>query len=140
MAKKEVKILKKDRYIEAIGKRKTARARVRLWQDKKPSFLVNGKDIKDYFPLPSFVQRAVAPLKALDLLSKFKISILASGGGLSAQAEAISHGLGRALVKLNPELRDKIKALGFLTRDSREKERKKPGLKRARKAPQWQKR
>jgi len=140
MVKEETKKLKKDEYIEAIGRRKTARARVRIWQSKKPSFFVNDKDIKDYFPLPSYVQKAIAPLQEMDLFSKFKVSILARGGGLSAQSEAICHGLGRALIKFDPELREKIKKLGFLTRDSRMKERKKPGLKRARKAPQWQKR
>jgi small subunit ribosomal protein S9 len=131
---------KKAKYWEAVGRRKTSSARVRLYTEGTKNVLINDKKIDDYFPLPSLGQKAVAPLKEAKLLSKFKVTVRVRGGGISSQASAVQHGLARALVKFDPELKEKMKERGFLTRDPRMKERKKPGLKRARKAPQWQKR
>ena len=129
----------KDQYIKAIGRRKTSVARVRIWPSGS-GFLVNDKKLEEYFPVMDHFQKASAPLRELKMLSKFKVSIMVSGGGINGQAEAISHGLSRALIKHDPKLKEQLKPFGFLTRDSRMKERKKPGLKRARKAPQFSKR
>ncbi len=133
MAKKE--------FIQTIGRRKTAVAVVKLFPKGKGEILVNEKDFKEYFK-DNFVFRknVLAPLEITENLGKFKIEVLVSGGGKNAQSEAIRLGIARALVELNPELRPKLKAAGFLKRDPRAKERKKFGLKRARRAPQWQKR
>jgi len=133
MAKKE--------FIQTIGRRKTAVAVVKLFPKGKGEILVNEKDFKEYFK-DNFVFRknVLAPLEITENLRKFKIEVLVSGGGKNAQSEAIRLGIARALVELNPELRPKLKAAGFLKRDPRAKERKKFGLKRARRAPQWQKR
>jgi len=136
---KEVEEVKKEEYWEGIGRRKTATARVRLWPKGK-GFLVNEKPLKEYFPISNLVQTATAPLEELKLSSKFKVTAKTSGGGIGGQAEAVRHGLARALAKFDPKLQKTMREQGFLTRDSRMKERKKPGLKRARKAPQWQKR
>ncbi len=129
----------KDKYIQAVGRRKTSTAQVRIWPDGT-GFIVNDQKLEEYFPVLAHAQAAVAPLKELKMLSKFKISVLVKGGGIAGQADAVKHGIARVLVKYDPELKERLKAFGFLTRDSRRKERKKPGLKKARKAPQWQKR
>jgi len=133
-------VAKKNRYWEGVGRRKTAVARVRISTQGEKDFLVNEKKLKDYFSIPYLCQTARAPLELLKLLDKFKVSVKIKGGGICAQAEAIRHGLARALVKFNPNFRKKLKKAGFLTRDPRMKERKKFGLKKARRAPQWQKR
>jgi small subunit ribosomal protein S9 len=130
---------KKLRYFEAVGRRKTAIARVRLMRGEK-EFLINGKTLEKYFPILELHQKALAPLEKTDCLDKFKVSVKVKGGGLQSQAEATRHGIARALVLFNPDFRNKLKKAGFLTRDSRMRERKKFGLKRARRAPQWQKR
>lgn len=127
-----------NNYIEARGARKTAVARVRLV--KEPGFLVNGKNYKDYFKMPKHRLTVEAPLTLVDADKKMGISVKVSGGGPTGQAEAVRHGLSAALVKLNQEFRKKLKPLGFLTRDPRVVERKKYGLKKARRAPQWAKR
>jgi len=134
------KMAKKE-FIQTIGRRKTAVAVVKLFPKGKGEILVNEKDFKEYFK-DNFVFRknVLAPLEITENLGKFKIEVLVSGGGKNAQSEAIRLGIARALVELNPELRPKLKAAGFLKRDPRAKERKKFGLKRARRAPQWQKR
>lgn len=131
---------KEQKYWEAVGRRKTSSARVRIYVEGAKNVLINDKKIDDYFPLPALSQKALAPLKEARLLSKFKVTVKVRGGGINGQASAVQHGLARALVKFDPELKLKMKEMGFLTRDPRMKERKKPGLKRARKAPQWQKR
>jgi len=132
---------KESKYIEAVGRRKTAVARVRIWpKDPQKEFLVNGKPYQEYFPSFDLQYIVKEALKKVDCLDKFKISVLVRGGGLHGQAEAIRHGIARALVLLEPEFRKKLKRAGFLTRDPRMRERKKFGLKRARRAPQWQKR
>jgi len=130
------------KYFEATGKRKTSVARVRLHlhTDKDFSFLVNEKTIENYFPGKDLRNICLSPLDLTDLKNKFKVSVIVKGGGIHSQAEAIRHGISRALIIFDPSLRKKLKDLGFLKRDPRMKERKKFGLKRARRAPQWQKR
>jgi len=124
----------------AIGRRKTATATVEIFSKGEKIFLVNGKLFNEYFP--TFIQQKIvtAPLEILNLVEKFKILAKVKGGGILSQAEAVRHGLARALVSFNPNFRKKLKKAGFLKRDPRVKERKKFGLKRARRAPQWQKR
>jgi len=142
--KKTVKTVKRAikgiRYWEGVGRRKTAVARVRIFTRGEKEFLVNEKKLSNYFSISFLDEKAILPLKLLKLLDKFRITVKVRGGGVDAQAEAIRHGLSRALIKFNPNFRKKLKKAGFLTRDSRMKERKKFGLKRARRAPQWQKR
>jgi small subunit ribosomal protein S9 len=147
VAKKPKPAPKPVKYFEAVGRRKTSVARVRLQPTHRPSytqgektFLVNKKPLEVYFPIFEQQRTATAPLEKMKCLDKFKISAIVKGGGLSSQAEALSHGIARALVLFNPDLRKRLKKAGHLTRDPRMRERKKFGLKRARKAPQWQKR
>jgi small subunit ribosomal protein S9 len=130
----------KKEYWSAIGRRKTATATVEIFSKGEKIFLVNGKPFNEYFP--TFIQQKIvtAPLEILNLVDKFKILAKVKGGGILSQAEAVRHGLARALVSFNPNFRKKLKKAGFLKRDPRVKERKKFGLKRARRAPQWQKR
>ncbi|MFA6586196.1 MAG: 30S ribosomal protein S9 [Candidatus Paceibacterota bacterium] len=135
----------KDVYIEAIGRRKTSTARVRIWQATKPSFVVNGKDSKEYFKTEEQRRLVSDPIiKGITsedkIENKWKVEAKVSGGGIHSQAEAVRHGLARALVLFSIELRPKLKTLGYLKRDPRAKERRKFGLKKARKAPQWSKR
>lgn len=139
-AKAEKKPAKTERYFEASGRRKTAVARVRLFTEGEKTFVINGKPLEVYFPTFELRQTAKAALEKVDCLDKFRISVLVKGGGFNAQAEAVRHGIARALVLFNPDFRKRLKRVGFLTRDPRMRERKKFGLKRARKAPQWQKR
>ena len=125
-------------YTEAIGRRKTASARVRITPAKSTSMIVNDKTADEYFPLSSMVQTAHAPLKMLG--ATYAISARVKGGGHKAQATAIRHGLSRAIIEIVPEQRKDLKVRGYLKRDPRAKERKKFGLKGARRAPQWSKR
>lgn len=134
------KDLKSERYYEAIGRRKTAVARVRFYTRGDKQFLVNNKPYQEYFPHPEFQEIVVASLKKMKCLDKFRISVRVTGGGFRAQAEAIRHGTARVLVGFNPNFRKRLRKAGYLTRDSRMRERKKFGLKRARRAPQWAKR
>ena len=129
-----------QRYIECVGRRKTATARVRLFQTGDKSITVNGKDYKTYFSDPAGQNTVSAPLEVMKQGDKFKITAQVLGGGVTAQAEAIRHGIARALEEFNPEFRKRLKKVGYLTRDPRMRERKKFGLKRARKAAQWAKR
>jgi len=131
---------KEEKFWQGVGRRKTAVAVVKIFKKKEGSFLVNEKPLEKYFPLFEQQKTAKAPLELLKLENKFKVLALVNGGGLVAQAEAIRLGLARALVSFKEEFRKKLKKAGFLKRDPRVKERKKPGLKRARRAPQWQKR
>ena len=129
-----------DRYFEAGGGRKTATAMVRLF-NKKGSILVNGKDYMEYFrssPKNQLVVRS--PLESVSLLGSHSASALVNGGGLNAQAEAIRNALSKALVSSNDVFKKNLRQAGFLTRDPRMVERKKYGLKKARRAPQWAKR
>jgi len=133
--------LKKQRhYIEAVGRRKTSVARVRLFDAVKGSIIVNGKDFLMYFPTVSLQRTIQEPLKETKLLQKVGIEVKVMGGGISSQSGAVRHGIARVLEKFQPALRKPLKHLGFLKRDSRMKERRKFGLKKARKAPQWSKR
>lgn len=128
------------KYLEAVGRRKTAVARVRLFLQGEKEFLVNDKPYKDYFPTLELQKIALAALEKMQCLGRFRILVKVKGGGLRGQAEAIRHGLARVLVAFNPNFRKRLRKVGFLTRDPRMRERKKFGLKRARRAPQWQKR
>jgi len=130
---------KEHHYTEGVGRRKTAVARVRLTTGKG-GFVVNGKELKEYFPIERLSSVAVAALKEVSLATKYDVSAKVVGGGIAAQAEAIRHGVARALVKINEALKKPLRAAGMLTRDPRMVERKKYGLKKARRAPQWQKR
>jgi len=129
-----------EKYYEAVGRRKTAIARVRLFTKGDKSFLVNEKPLSHYFPSSELQKIVVSPLETMKCLDKFQILTIVKGGGLSSQAEAIRHAISRALTLFNPDFRKRLKKAGFLKRDPRMKERKKFGLKRARRAPQWQKR
>ncbi len=131
--------VKKERYFEAIGRRKTAVARVRLYT-KKTGIEVNNKDFHNYFPTLRLQKEAINPLEKMKVSDKLGAVIKVKGGGLNAQSEAIRLGIGRALVKFNPDFKKRLRRLGYLTRDPRMVERKKYGLKKARRAPQWHKR
>jgi small subunit ribosomal protein S9 len=127
-------------YYYGCGKRKTSVARVRLYPKGKGLVTVNGKELKDYFKLSTSAGVITSPLKLTSTAKEFDVSVLVEGGGTSAQADAIRHGIARALLIYDDTLRLTLKKAGFLTRDARIKERKKPGLKRARRAPQFSKR
>lgn len=129
----------KGKYESSVGRRKEAVARVRLYPGKG-QVVINGKELKEYFTNSADQEAVFSPLETLGQKSKFDISIVASGGGKSGQLGAIKHGIARALVKYNEGNKTTLKKSGYLTRDPRAKERKKPGLKRARKAPQFSKR
>ena len=130
----------KGKFIPALGKRKTAVAQVRLYQNGKGIIMINQQKINQYFPVVLLGNIVNQPLKLTGHLRDLNISILVRGGGKKTQAEAVRHGIVRALVKFDKELRPSLKAKGWMTRDARKKERKKPGLKKARRAPQWSKR
>ena len=137
--------LKQEKYIEAVGRRKTAVARVKIWpnnsgREKEGTIIVNKKPYTEYFSTIELQKIVESPLEVVQIDRKLRVVALVKGGGIHAQAEAVRHGLSRALVKFNPELKKRLKKAGFLTRDPRERERKKFGLKRARRAPQWSKR
>ncbi len=127
------------RYYEAVGRRKRAVARVRLYPGNG-EIVINEKGLREYFGRPQDWQSVLAPLQLTDHETAFNLSVLVKGGGITGQAGAIRHGVARALLVADPNLRKPLRRAGFLTRDPREKERKKPGLKRARKAPQYTKR
>jgi small subunit ribosomal protein S9 len=133
---------KKDKYIEAVGRRKTSTARVRISESAKAHFLVNGIDAKEYFKTEVERRLILDPMvKGLPAgSSKWSVEVHVVGGGVHSQAEAIRHGLSRALVESDITLRGALKKLGYMKRDPRAKERRKFGLKKARKAPQWSKR
>lgn len=131
---------RQDRYFEAVGRRKTAVARIRLFTKGEKQFLVNSKTYQEYFPLEKDRQTAIASLVKMKCLDKFRVTVIVKGGGRGAQAEAIRHGAARALVDFNLNFKKRLRKVGYLTRDPRMRERKKFGLKRARKAPQWAKR
>ncbi|MBZ9578396.1 30S ribosomal protein S9 [Patescibacteria group bacterium] len=129
-----------ERYFEAVGRRKTAVARIRLFTRGEKTVLINEKPLNIYFSTLELQQVAQSSLKKMKSLNRFRVSVRVKGGGLHAQAEAIKHGIARALILFNPDYRKRLRRAGFLTRDPRMRERKKFGLKRARRAPQWQKR
>ena len=127
-------------YYEGIGRRKESTARVRLMSGSG-QFIVNGKSLEDYFTRLGDAEKILAPLSRADeSQEKFDFTVVVEGGGVTGQAEAVQLGVARALIKFDPDLRPSLRKGGFLTRDARIKERKKPGLKRARKAPTYTKR
>ena len=130
----------KKKYFYGTGRRKSSVARVRVYENGTGSVIINGRDINDYFGLDTLKLVVNQPLVAADLVGQVDLVVTVTGGGVSGQAGAIRHGLSRALVTLNPEYRATLKAAGFMTRDPRMKERKKYGLKAARRAPQFSKR
>jgi small subunit ribosomal protein S9 len=126
-------------YTITIGRRKASIARVYL-KEGKGEIVINGKDYKTYFPVEQLQYTVMQPFNKLDLASKYDVKINLTGGGIKGQAEAVRLGISRALIKINPEHRISLKPEGFLTRDPREVERKKPGQKKARKRFQFSKR
>ena len=130
----------KKKYFYGTGRRKSSVARVRVYENGTGAITINGRDIDDYFGLETLKLIVRQPLVTTDMLGKVDINVTVAGGGVSGQAGAIRHGVSRALVVLNPEFRAALKAAGFMTRDPRMKERKKYGLKAARRAPQFSKR
>ena len=127
-------------YHEGIGRRKTATARVRIYPGGDGTFIVNDMPLAEYFPRGGDIEHLMAPLRVTEQEGHLNVSVHVNGGGVTGQAGAVQHGLARAILKLDPELRPVLRKGGYLTRDSRMKERKKPGLKRARKAPTYTKR
>lgn len=127
-------------YIEAVGRRKTSIARVRIEEGSKAGITVNDRPLENFFPTAVLQKNVLAPLTLTNTIQVYRITAKAEGGGVSSQADAVRHGIARALIKANPELRKSLKAEGYLKRDPRSKERRKFGLKKARKSPQWSKR
>jgi len=152
MKKEEVKIEEKatksvkktdEKYFYAVGRRKRSVAQVRLYAKDKATesdVVINGKKLKEYFPIVSSQTNLMDPLRESGMGGKFKVSVVVKGGGTTGQAEACRLGIARALVKFDDGLKAILKANGFMTRDARKVERKKPGLKKARRAPQFSKR
>lgn len=130
---------KKGQYWPACGRRKRAISRVRIYKGKG-NILINDKEPNDYFNSSFSLKIFSEPLELTSKLKDFDITVICSGGGMESQAIATRLGIARALIKIDPALRTTMRKAGFLTRDPREKERKKPGLKGARRAPQWNKR
>ena len=130
-----------EKYIETVGRRKTAIARVRITPATKMSYDINGKTLEEYFPTKELRNTANEAYETSKLTTiKFKITAIIKGGGISGQAEAFRHGVSRAIINYDKELRGIMKKAGLLKRDPRAKERRKFGLKKARKSPQWSKR
>ena len=130
----------KKKYFYGTGRRKSSVARVRVYENGTGAITINGRDINDYFGLDTLKLVVRQPLVTTDLVGKVDIAVTVAGGGVSGQAGAIRHGISRALLLLDENNRPALKAAGFLTRDPRMKERKKYGLKAARRAPQFSKR
>ncbi len=144
--KKTVKKTVNKKYYQAVGRRKESTARVRLFTARpnksasQGGFIVNGKSHKEFFSTINLIKTAESPLEKLKSLNRFKVEVKVKGGGITGQAEATRLGLARSLVKFDSNFKKKLKKAGYLTRDSRKKERKKFGLRKARRAPQWKKR
>ena len=134
---------KKEVFFAGVGRRKTSVAQVRIFKDEKATdaeITINDKKFKDYVPVASNQAEILEPFKVTGTHGQFRVSVVVRGGGFKGQIEAMRLGLSRALVKFNEELKKSLRDNGMLTRDSRAVERKKPGLKKARRAPQWAKR
>lgn len=140
---------KNEKYYESVGRRKSSIARVRLFTRKstdvvsdetKAIVFVNNKPYIDYFKTSNLQSIVESPLKKIKSLNRFKATVMVNGGGISGQADAIKFGLSRALIMFDPNFAKKLRRAGYLTRDARVKERRKYGLKKARKSPQWSKR
>jgi small subunit ribosomal protein S9 len=128
-----------EKYYEGIGRRKSAVARVRLYTKKK-EITVNGRDYKNYFSILRHQKNIESPFEKMNCPGKFGASVQVSGGGINAQSDAIRLGISRAMIEFNADFKKRLRRAGYLTRDSRKVERKKYGLKKARRAPQWSKR
>lgn len=144
-AKKEEAVkeeIKASRYFYAVGKRKTSIAQVKLYPDSKDAeeIIINDRKLEDYFTISRITDLVRSPLPVAGQDKKFRVSAKVYGGGNSSQAEAVRLGIARALVEFDSELKKPLRDRGFMTRDARKVERKKPGLKKARRAPQWAKR
>jgi small subunit ribosomal protein S9 len=137
---KAIELDSKKGYIPSVGRRKKAIARVRLIKNGTGKIVVNGKAYDQYFTVFDLRKQITEPLTVVGQADAVDISAKVIGGGMRGQAEAIRQGISRSLIQLNPTFRKSLKKLGFLMRDPRKKERKKPGLKKARRAPQWSKR
>ena len=134
-------MLENRRYHEGIGRRKRSSARVRIYPGGSTGvFQVNGKDVKEYFPRLGDVETLSGPLNDVGLVSAMDVTVRVEGGGITGQTAAVRLGLARAIVEYDENLKPTLRTNGHLTRDARIKERKKPGLKRARKAPTYTKR
>ena len=129
-----------SKYFEAVGRRKTAIARVRLFPGTKSGFEINGKSLETYFPVKEMQVTAMEAINNSKAGEKFNVTAKIVGGGISAQSEALRHGVARALLVYDIQMRGTLKKLGYLKRDPRAKERRKFGFKKARKSPQWSKR
>jgi len=127
-------------YYEGVGRRKAATARVRIYPGGEGNIVINDRPVAEYFSRSMDIIHLREPLEVTNTQSSYDISVLVNGGGIKGQAGAIRLGIARALLKADPELRPPLRRGGLLTRDARVKERKKPGLKKARKAPQYTKR
>ncbi len=128
------------RFYSGVGRRKRAVAQVRLYPENKGQMLVNGRELKEYFSTLELQNAALGPLQHVGMLEEFGLAVVVVGGGVTGQAESTRLGIARAILKFNADYRKSLKPEGMLRRDPRRKERKKPGLKRARRAPQWAKR
>lgn len=131
---------RRQTYIFCVGRRKSAVARVRLYKNSEPEISINGKSLQEYFPYFEYQAIVTESLELTDQKKLGKFSIKVTGGGVKGQAESIRLGLSKILLKVDAAFRPQLKSRGLLTTDSRVKERKKYGLKKARRAPQWQKR
>lgn len=139
-AKKIKKVIDTTKAVTAIGRRKRAIARVKLILNGKGEVIINNRHFLEYFKIEQNRENALAPLVKIGRVKEFDIHVKISGGGIQGQSDAMKLGISRALVELNPDYKSQLRAAGYLTRDSREKERKKFGLRGARKRPQWAKR
>lgn len=131
---------KENTWIEAVGRRKTAIARARITPAPRTAVTVNNKDVNAYFETPALQTTALEPFLKVSLPTQFAVTVVVSGGGISGQAIAVRHAISRALTEYDHALRTTLKKEGYLKRDPRAKERKKPGLVKARKRKQWSKR
>lgn len=129
-----------NQYYEGVGRRKSATARVRIYPGGTGNIVVNDKAVADYFPREGDVAALTKPLEVAAMQGRLDLTVKVRGGGVTGQTDAVKLGVARALLEYQPELRPAMRKAGLLTRDAREKERKKPGLKRARKAPTYTKR
>jgi small subunit ribosomal protein S9 len=130
----------KTKYYEGIGRRKVATARVRIVEDGAKTFLINDRTLDEVFPSALAQQRIMKPFVVAEVVGKFSVSVKAMGGGVTGWADAIALGIARALVEFNADLKSPLRKAGSMTRDPRAVERKKAGLKKARKAPRFSKR
>lgn len=127
-------------YIETVGRRKTAIARARLTPAARTGVLVNNKDVNAYFPTDTLRTTALEPFLKITLPGQYEVTVRVTGGGIAGQATAVRHAISRALIEHDIALRGALKSAGYLKRDPRAKERRKPGLVKARKRKQWSKR